>query len=93
VLKSHPDVFDAIVAGAPDELFGNRVAAVIQLRAETASASLTDADLEEFCKSRLSGYKVPRLLVRVADIRRSPSGKPDYPWARDLVTKAVHPPQ
>src|SRR2546423_3426302 len=89
VLKSHPDVFDAIVAGAPDELFGNRVAAVIQLRAETASASPTDADLEEFCKSRLSGYKVPRLLVRVADMRRSPSGKPDYPWAKELVARAA----
>ena len=49
----------------------------------------TDADLEEFCKSRLSGYKVPRLLVRVADMRRSPSGKPDYPWAKELVTRAA----
>ncbi|MFL6113917.1 MAG: acyl-CoA synthetase [Catenulispora sp.] len=87
VLKSHPDVFDAIVAGAPDERFGNRVAAVIQLRAGTAPP--TDADLEEFCRSRLSGYKVPRLLVRVADIRRSPSGKPDYPWAKELVTRAA----
>ncbi|GAA2059048.1 acyl-CoA synthetase [Catenulispora yoronensis] len=89
VLKAHPDVFDAIVAGAPDERFGTRVAAVVQLRTENT----TDAELEEFCRSRLSGYKVPRLLVRVADIRRSPSGKPDYPWAKDLVTRAVHPPQ
>jgi acyl-CoA synthetase (AMP-forming)/AMP-acid ligase II len=40
----------------------------------------------------LSGYKVPRLVVRVADIRRSPSGKPDYPWARDLVTEAARTP-
>jgi acyl-CoA synthetase (AMP-forming)/AMP-acid ligase II len=89
VLKSHPDVFDAIVAGAPDERFGSRVAAVIQLRADTAAS---DAELEEFCKARLSGYKVPRLVVRVADIRRSPSGKPDYPWARELVTEAARTP-
>ena len=89
VLKAHPDVFDAIVAGAPDERFGSRVAAVVQLRTDAGTPS--DADLEEFCKARLSGYKVPRLLVRVADIRRSPSGKPDYPWAKDLVARAVRP--
>jgi acyl-CoA synthetase (AMP-forming)/AMP-acid ligase II len=99
VLKSHPGVFDAIVAGAPDERFGNRVAAVVQLRTEAAGTGTgadtdapTDAELEEFCRSRLSGYKVPRLLIRVADIRRSPSGKPDYPWAKDLVTRAVRGP-
>ena len=88
VLKAHPGVFDAIVAGAPDERFGNRVAAVIQLRT-TGTEGPSDTELEEFCKARLSGYKVPRLLVRVADIRRSPSGKPDYPWAKDLVTQAA----
>jgi len=88
VLKSHPGVFDAIVAGAPDERFGNRVAAVIQPRQEGAG-SPTDGELEEYCRGRLSGYKVPRLLVRVSHIRRSPSGKPDYPWAKELVTEAA----
>jgi acyl-CoA synthetase (AMP-forming)/AMP-acid ligase II len=100
VLKSHPAVFDAIVAGAPDERFGNRVAAVIQLRPDSnadsgvagsgaAADRPTDAELVEFCRTRLSGYKVPRVLVRVESMRRSPSGKPDYPWAKDLVRDAV----
>jgi acyl-CoA synthetase (AMP-forming)/AMP-acid ligase II len=91
VLKAHPGVFDAIVAGAPDSRFGSRVAAVIELRerpADGPEAGPSDAELEEFCRGRLSGYKVPRLLVRVSHIRRSPSGKPDYPWAKELVTEA-----
>jgi acyl-CoA synthetase (AMP-forming)/AMP-acid ligase II len=92
VLKSHPAVFDAIVAGAPDERFGNRVAAVVQLRdvRDGAPASTpTDAELVEYCRTKLSGYKVPRTLVRVAAVRRSPSGKPDYPWAKELVESAA----
>ena len=32
-LKSHPAVFDALVVGVPDERWGSRVAAVVQLRA------------------------------------------------------------
>ena len=87
VLKSHPEIFDAIVAGAPDPRFGNRVAAVVQLRSE--SGSVTDETLVEFCRGKLSGYKVPRLIVRVDAMRRSPSGKPDYPWAKSLVTEAA----
>jgi acyl-CoA synthetase (AMP-forming)/AMP-acid ligase II len=88
VLKAHPAVFDAVVAGAPDERFGNRVAAVVQLRTDLRPAP-TDAELIEHCRARLSGYKVPRVLVRVASVRRSPSGKPDYPWAKDLVRTAT----
>ena len=34
-VRSHPDVFDAIVVGAPDERWGQRVAAIIQPRAST----------------------------------------------------------
>jgi acyl-CoA synthetase (AMP-forming)/AMP-acid ligase II len=43
----------------------------------------------EYCRTKLSGYKVPRTLVRVAAVRRSPSGKPDYPWAKELVESAA----
>ena len=56
---------------------------------EEGAGAPTDGELEEYCRGRLSGYKVPRLLVRVSHIRRSPSGKPDYPWAKELVTEAA----
>jgi len=96
VLKGHPAVFDAIVTGVPDERYGNRVAAVVQLRTEGDAGdvnSVTDAALQDYCRTKLSGYKVPRLLVRVDAMRRSPSGKPDYPWAKELAAAAAPAPK
>jgi acyl-CoA synthetase (AMP-forming)/AMP-acid ligase II len=43
------------------------------------------ADLDEYLKDRLAGYKRPRLIVRVEEVRRAPNGKPDYKWARKVV--------
>ncbi len=82
VLKAHPAVFDAVVAGVPDERYGQRVAAVVQLR---PGVEAVDGDLDEHCRERLSGYKVPRAYVVVDEVRRSPSGKPDYRWAQQTA--------
>jgi len=86
-LKSHPAVFDAIVVGVPDERWGQRVAAVIQPR-EGESTNLEE--LDRHCRTKIAGYKVPRELHRVDEIRRSPSGKPDYPWAQQLARAGTH---
>lgn len=84
VLKAHPAVFDAVVTGIPDDRYGEKVAAVVQLRASVPRP--TDADLDAHCRDRLSGYKAPRAYVVVDEVRRSPSGKPDYRWARHAAT-------
>jgi acyl-CoA synthetase (AMP-forming)/AMP-acid ligase II len=86
-LKSHPDVFDAVVVGVPDERWGERVAAVVQLRAGTAR----DAEaLKQHCRAHVAGYKAPREFHFVERIVRSPAGKPDYPWAKKLAAAAEH---
>ncbi|WP_328629188.1 acyl-CoA synthetase [Streptomyces sp. NBC_00353] len=82
-LKSHPDVYDALVAGVPDERWGNHVAAVVQLREGAAEPSLDE--VQAHCRTRLAGYKIPRQLVIAPRIQRSPSGKADYRWARSIV--------
>jgi acyl-CoA synthetase (AMP-forming)/AMP-acid ligase II len=77
-LKSCPDVFDALVIGVPDDLLGQRVAALVQLRGGRA------ADLpaiEAQVRERIAGYKVPRSIWLVDAIGRGPAGKPDYHWA------------
>jgi acyl-CoA synthetase (AMP-forming)/AMP-acid ligase II len=79
VLKAHPDVFDVLVVGVPDERWGQRVAAVVQPR---PGRTVTLDDLDRHCRGRLAGYKIPRQLTVVPAVERSPSGKPDYPWAR-----------
>ncbi|MGW7053986.1 acyl-CoA synthetase [Streptomyces sp. NPDC054887] len=82
-LKSHPDVYDALVAGVPDEKWGNRVAAVVQLRGGADAPGL--GAIQDHCRSRLAGYKIPRQLVIAPEIQRSPSGKADYRWARSVA--------
>ncbi|MFJ2829679.1 acyl-CoA synthetase [Streptomyces sp. NPDC087263] len=86
-LKSHPDVYDAVVAGVPDEKWGNHVAAVVQLRGGAAQLSLDD--IQTHCRSHLAGYKIPRQLVLTETIQRSPSGKADYRWARSVAAEAA----
>jgi acyl-CoA synthetase (AMP-forming)/AMP-acid ligase II len=81
-IKSHPDAFDAIVVGVPDERWGSRVSAVVQLR---PGAGLVLENLQEHCRQKLAGYKVPRELHLVDQIVRSPTGKPDYPWAKRVA--------
>jgi acyl-CoA synthetase (AMP-forming)/AMP-acid ligase II len=79
-LKGHPDVFDALVVGVPDPRFGQHVAAVVQPR---QGAHPTLAELDAFVRSEIAGYKVPRSLWFVDEVKRSPAGKPDYRWAKD----------
>jgi acyl-CoA synthetase (AMP-forming)/AMP-acid ligase II len=84
-VKAHPDVFDCTVVGVPDDRFGERVAAVVQAR---ATVTPTLESIQEHCRQRIAGYKVPRELHLVAEVVRSPSGKPDYRWAKDTALAA-----
>ena len=77
-IKAHPDVLDAVVVGVPDERWGQRVAAVVQVR---PGSEVTLAVIDAHCRTKIAGYKVPRQLRTVDQIVRHPSGKPDYRWA------------
>jgi 3-oxocholest-4-en-26-oate---CoA ligase len=91
-VRSHPDVMDAIVCGAPDERWGQTVAAIIQPRVGHAAPSLES--IQEHCRASIAGYKLPRRLHVVDTVERSPSGKPDYTWATAIVTAGdVTPPR
>jgi len=83
-VRSHPAVLDAIVVGAPDERWGQRVAAIIQPRGQEVPSL---DEIQTYCRDRIAGYKVPRQLHVVELIERSPSGKPDYRWANGVVVE------
>ncbi|WP_282779283.1 acyl-CoA synthetase [Nocardia sp. CC201C] len=79
-LKCHPEVFDALVVGVPDERWGQRVVAVVQCRGEHRPSL---ADLRPVLTQEIAAYKLPRSLWFVDRIRRNPAGKPDYKWAKE----------
>jgi fatty-acyl-CoA synthase len=82
-IRQHPDVYDAVVAGRPSERWGNEVVAVVQLR-EGADADM--ASLLEVCERHIARYKLPKDVVFVDHVERSPAGKADYRWAREQVS-------
>ena len=83
-LARHPAVVDLLVAPAVDEQFGQAVGVVAALR---PGASVNLDDLRQFGRLSLADYKLPRRLVVVDEVVRSPSGKPDYRWARGQLDR------
>ena len=81
-LKSHPDVYDALVVGVADEKWGQHVSAVIQARSDLPP---TLDSLREHLRPLLSGYKLPRSVAYVDEIPRSATGKANYPAAKELA--------
>jgi acyl-CoA synthetase (AMP-forming)/AMP-acid ligase II len=82
-LKSHPDVFDVLVVGLPDERWGERVTALLQPR---PGRTPTLETLQEHCRAHIAGYKVPRALLLVDEVPRLPNGKPDYRTAKSRAS-------
>ena len=81
-IKGHPDVYDVLVVGIPDEKYGQSVTAVVQPR-EDATVELED--LRTYLRQHLSGYKLPRAITLVDEIPRNATGKAQYPKAKELA--------
>jgi len=88
-IKHHPGVYDALVVGRPSERWGQEVVAVV---APVEGAEVTLEALRAVAEAHLARYKLPKAVVVVDRISRAPSGKPDYPWARQ-VAEAASPPR
>ena len=86
VLHGHPSVADVLVVGVPDERWGTAVTAVVQPAPGTRPKL---AELATHCKGQLAGYQVPKHLVVVDCVVRSPAGKADYRWALETAVAAV----
>ncbi len=81
-IKHHPAVYDALVVGRPSERWGQEVVAVVAPR---EGATVTLEELRDIASLHLARYKLPKAMVVRPTIARSPSGKPDYAWAREQL--------
>jgi fatty-acyl-CoA synthase len=72
VLFEHPAVREAAVAGIPHDVLGEDVAAWLVLR---DGAELSAEEVTDFCRERLTDYKVPRRITFVAELPRNATGK------------------
>jgi fatty-acyl-CoA synthase len=82
-LITHPDVVDAVVTGRPSERWGQEVVAVVQVR---DGSTPTDESILDAAAAKIARYKLPKAIVRVEKVLRSPAGKADYAWAKQMAT-------
>jgi acyl-CoA synthetase (AMP-forming)/AMP-acid ligase II len=83
VLITHPGVQDCLVAGVPDERWGQRVCALVQ---PSDGHTVGLEELQAYARGALAGYKIPRTLHLVERIERHPTGKVDVRWANSVLT-------
>jgi acyl-CoA synthetase (AMP-forming)/AMP-acid ligase II len=81
-IKAHPGVYDCVVAGRPSDRWGSEVVAVVRIR---SGHDVADPDLLAEAEQHIARYKLPKAIVRVDEIVRSPSGKADYRWAKSIA--------
>jgi acyl-CoA synthetase (AMP-forming)/AMP-acid ligase II len=84
-LAHHPDVYDVVVAGRSSARWGQEVVAVVQRRPGT---TVVADELIESCSRHVARYKLPKQIVFVERVERSPAGKADYRWARAVAEGA-----
>lgn len=75
LLLSHPKVLDVAVIGVPNEDFGEEVKAVVQPANAQDARTDVAAELIDYCRQRLAGFKCPRSIDFDLNLPRHPTGK------------------
>ena len=83
VLKTAPNVRDAVAVGVPDDKFGQAIVAVVELAPD---AELNEGEIISHVKSKLAAFKAPKRVLQVPTIGRAANGKVDY---KRLTTEAT----
>jgi fatty-acyl-CoA synthase len=78
--RAHPSIEDCVAVGIPDTRFGEIVTLVASRHSD-----ISETDLIEYVKNQIATYKAPRRIIFVDAVYRSPSGKADYRWAKEIA--------
>ncbi|MEZ5710249.1 MAG: hypothetical protein R3E02_12775 [Blastomonas sp.] len=73
-------------SGRAHERWGEAVVAIVSLT--DGSTKPDTGDIRSFLERRLAGYKCPKDVIVVEEVKRSPAGKQDYSWAQALAEQA-----
>jgi 3-oxocholest-4-en-26-oate---CoA ligase len=87
VLRTHPDVADALVVGRPSERWGEEIVALVA--PHPGSNGIDEQALYSLCASRLAHFKAPKVFIFVEKIQRLGNGKPNYRWAKHTATQQL----
>ena len=82
-IAGHPAVHDVVVVGRPSERWGQEVVALVAL---SDGATATPDDIVTHASQHIARYKLPKDVLFLDHIERSPAGKADYRWAKEQVT-------
>jgi 3-oxocholest-4-en-26-oate---CoA ligase len=81
-IKAHGAVYDCVVAGRPSERWGSEVVAIVRVR---PGHHVTEEELLAEAERHIARYKLPKAFVFVDEVVRSPAGKADYRWAKQIA--------
>lgn len=82
-VRRYAAVADVLVVGMPDDRWGQKVTAVIEV---VSGHQFDHAEFDRICREHLSGYKVPKAVFLAERVQRSPAGKADYRWATSFAS-------
>ncbi|HBC54912.1 MAG TPA: acyl-CoA synthetase, partial [Alphaproteobacteria bacterium] len=85
-VKRHPAIYDCLVVGVPDERFGEKVTAVAAPR---PGQDVDEQAVIGEARSHIAGYKLPKHVILVPEVKRAPNGKADYKWAKSAALAAL----
>ncbi len=85
-MAEHPGIYDVAVTCRPSQRWGNEVVAIVQL---VEGGDPSDEELLETCQQHIARYKLPKAIIRTAKVQRSPAGKADYRWAKQVAAESV----
>ena len=86
LLHTHPKISDAQVIGVPSEKYGEEVMAWIKLKED---ARATEEEIREFCRDKISYYKIPKYIKFTDEFPMTVTGKIQKFKMREMAMKEL----
>ncbi len=74
ILRAHPLIKEVGVIGVPDVKVGEKVKAMVVLESD-GRGNVSEDDILQYCKEKLTSYKIPRIIEFIGEIPRTDVGK------------------